>query len=247
MNPAASHEAVAGARLPLRLSFSVSGCCYAPQKSSGTAKVDLALRCAPPSGSVPDPVTACRRIAEHVGRFLGPTPNQQCIGGPPPWDMTITGVYRGTRIHRVYPNSTCPSRANRSQMQAWASLLRASPFVRVIVASDFHATPFPPRGIPHLTITVRRPHAATRVYSLGCAPPEGTHPDPAGACRALADYLRRPKRYVRCLGMYLGPIVSVTGRYDDRPFRLSFGWLCGRPRPVASDLRAIGAYSRSEG
>jgi hypothetical protein len=132
-------------------------------------------------------------------------------------------------------------------MQAWTSLLRASPFVRVIAASDFHTEPFPPPGIPHLTIAVRRPRGPTRVYTLGCRPPEGTHPDPAAACRALADYLRRPKRYVRCVGMYLGPTVSISGTYDRRALRLHFGWLCGRSAAVAADLRLIGAYERSEG
>jgi hypothetical protein len=161
--------------------------------------------------------------------------------------MTVTGAYRSTAVHRDYPNSTCPSEANRHQMDAWLSLLRASPFVRVIATNPFGTAPFPPPGTPHLTISVRRPHAATRTYTLGCVPPEDTHPDPAAACRALADYLRRPRGYVRCLGMYIGPIVTVTGTYDKRPFRLDFGWLCGRSQPVRADLRMIGAYKPNEG
>jgi len=47
--------------------------------------------------------------------------------------------------------------------------------------------------------------------------------------------------------MYIGPIVTVTGTYDKRPFRLDFGWLCGRSQPVRADLRMIGAYKPNEG
>ena len=131
--------------------FSVTGCCYSPAKASGAPKVTLTLACAPRAGRRPIPKGACRQIAANVDRFLGPTPSD-------------------------YPNSTCPSEANRHQMDAWLSLLRASPFVRVIATNPFGTAPFPPPGTPHLTISVRRPHAATRTYTLGCVPPEGTPP-----------------------------------------------------------------------
>jgi hypothetical protein len=238
---------VTRAQLPLRLAFSVSGCCYDPATASGVPKVELTLACAPPAGSVPNSRAACAEIAADVDRFLGPTPSQQCIGGPQPWGMTITGSYRGAAVHREYPNSTCASQADRDQMQAWLSLLRASPIVRAIVANPFNAAPFPPPGTPHLTIGVTRPKVVARTYTLACGPPEGTHPDPAAACRALADYLSRPKGYVRCIGMYVGPVVSVTGTYEGRPLRLGFGWLCGRSQPVRADLRVIGAYKPTEG
>jgi hypothetical protein len=112
-----------------------------------------------------------------------------------------------------------------------------------------------PAGI--LTVTVRmlpgrcalgvgRPgcgtaNAAVRHYSLTCGPSGGSMPNPARACDAITDYLRRQDRPGGCLGVDRSPgsTADLTGTFGHRPFSLKletgYSW-CGRPQPVLRDL-----------
>lgn len=76
---------------------------------------------------------------------------------------------------------------------------------------------------PETSLTVRvtaRPGASPRVWRLRCDPPGGTHPNPAGACAALAraknPFAPVPTGTV-CAQIYGGPqTAAITGVWRGR-------------------------------
>ncbi|WP_251094078.1 SSI family serine proteinase inhibitor [Streptomyces sp. Caat 7-52] len=87
------------------------------------------------------------------------------------------------------------------------------------------------RGGDHLTVVIRHAGAARDGrYEVYCHPGAGTHPDVAGACRALdahAHWGRDPFAPVPpdtlCTMLYGGPATArVTGTWAGRPVDTSF-------------------------
>ncbi len=85
----------------------------------------------------------------------------------------------------------------------------------------------PPSARTELTIVVRESAGATpKTWTLTCDPAGGTHPDPAGACAALAavkaPFAPLPSD-LACTQIYGGPqTATVTGTYRGKPVNTTF-------------------------
>lgn len=82
-------------------------------------------------------------------------------------------------------------------------------------------------GGTSLTITFQdSATAAPQTWTLTCDPPDGTHPDAAGACAALAaaqDPFKPLDKSMACTEIYGGPqTATVTGTYQGSPVNASF-------------------------
>lgn len=92
--------------------------------------------------------------------------------------------------------------------------------------------------------------SGTRVsWRLTCDPPDGDHPDPEGACRALAEAGERALPPVAkdrvCTQVYGGPeTATVTGTWRGQPVLSSFtrtdGCQIARWQSLAALLPSIG-------
>ena len=84
-----------------------------------------------------------------------------------------------------------------------------------------------PEPESRLEIEVRDgPEAPPRRWTLECDPPGGDHPDPAGACAALAaarDPFAPVPDYLRCAQVYFGPErATITGRWRGVPVQAEY-------------------------
>ena len=82
-------------------------------------------------------------------------------------------------------------------------------------------------GATALTIVLKEgPTTAPQTWTLTCDPLGGTHPDPAGACAALAavdDPFKPLDKSMACTQIYGGPqTATVTGTYKGTPVNASF-------------------------
>ncbi len=91
-----------------------------------------------------------------------------------------------------------------------------------------HVPPSPSgRGLSRLVVEVRpHPDAEPIRWTLRCDPPGGDHPDPVGACAAIAD-ARAPFDPVPadrpCAQVWSGPERAlVTGTWAGRPVHAEF-------------------------
>jgi hypothetical protein len=86
-----------------------------------------------------------------------------------------------------------------------------------------------------------------RRYGLTCGPVGGTAPNPAAACRAVADYLHRRSELPGCPGVLVGPgsTATIAGMVSDRPFRLrivaGYSW-CGQSKPLLRDFWILSVF-----
>ncbi len=100
----------------------------------------------------------------------------------------------------------------------------------------------------HLRVVVHRGHSRSS-YTLTCTPSGGSAPEPAAACRAIEDFIRRAahRRTARtCLCPLYANWISVTGVADGRrlphSIDVSFCAACGLAgKQAAADVRR--AYS----
>jgi hypothetical protein len=81
------------------------------------------------------------------------------------------------------------------------------------------ATPSGGHGDTDLTIVVDNGSGSTSTWQLSCNPPDGTHPDPKAACRALqangALALPPVPKDKACTQIYGGPeTATITGRWQ---------------------------------
>ena len=93
-----------------------------------------------------------------------------------------------------------------------------------------------------LTVIVHHGHSLSR-YTLTCGPSGGTAPDPADACRALEDFVRRGRRRrvanTCSCALYVNRIVVrgvVDGRRLAGPVEVSGCAACGMGRRAAADV-----------
>jgi hypothetical protein len=98
------------------------------------------------------------------------------------------------------------------------------------------ATPSGPAATPtsspspngtDLTVSVVDEEGQTRRWRLTCAPAGGDHPDPAGACAALAEKAAEALPAVAsdqmCTEVYGGPqTATLTGTWQGKPVNSSF-------------------------
>ena len=96
-----------------------------------------------------------------------------------------------------------------------------------------------------LTVTVHRGHSVSH-YTLTCGPSGGTAPDPADACRALEDFVRRERgrrTANTCMcPRYLNRIVVrgvVDGRSLAGPLEVSGCAACGLGQRAAADVAHV--------
>ncbi|GAA4663687.1 SSI family serine proteinase inhibitor [Kineococcus glutinatus] len=125
------------------------------------------------------------------------------------------------------------------------------------------ATPTAPAGTPAeaggtLTVSVSDGGTGTRTWTLTCGPdgaPGGDHPDPAGACAALAA-VEQPFAPVppdrMCTQVYGGPeTATVTGRWRGQDVQAAFkrtdGCEIARWNRLAALLQPGGAAGGSPG
>jgi hypothetical protein len=81
------------------------------------------------------------------------------------------------------------------------------------------ATPSGGHGDTDLTIVVDNGSGTTSTWQLSCNPPDGTHPDPKAACRALqangAAALPPVPKDKACTQIYGGPeTATITGTWQ---------------------------------
>jgi Subtilisin inhibitor-like len=96
------------------------------------------------------------------------------------------------------------------------------------VTEDPTATP----ATTELMIIVDDGAGARRTWTLSCDPPDGTHPNPAAACRALqahgAKALPPVRKDVACTEVYGGAqTATITGTWQGQRVRSSFSRVNG--------------------
>jgi hypothetical protein len=106
-----------------------------------------------------------------------------------------------------------------------------------------------------LRVVVHGGHSRSS-YTLTCAPAGGSAPQPAAACRAVGDFIRRSahRRTARtCLCPLYANWISVTGVVDGRrlpgSIQVSFCAACGLAgKQAATDVRrAFSAFHLTPG
>ncbi|MEP6640565.1 MAG: SSI family serine proteinase inhibitor [Gaiellales bacterium] len=175
--------------------------------------------CSPPRGSFANPGAVCAALARDSNAYLATSGGCDHFHADDGVAITISGRFRGRPLV-VHP--ACPE-TNR-----WFRLIRrtaAQPPLRRLPPSEL---------VVSVERTVDRWLPDMTRYTLNCAPPSGTHPHPAAACRSLGVIVRLGRRahLGNCIGFYRGPSVTVAGTYDGRSVRLAFGG-CATSRPGA--------------
>jgi hypothetical protein len=84
-----------------------------------------------------------------------------------------------------------------------------------------------PSGQDDLVIVAHTDQAAAVTWQLTCNPPQGSHPDPATACRVLTEHgdksLPAVPGNTACTEIYGGPeTATITGTWRGRPVNSSF-------------------------
>jgi hypothetical protein len=84
-----------------------------------------------------------------------------------------------------------------------------------------------PTGQDELVIVARTGEAPAVTWQLTCDPPHGSHPDPATACRVLAEHgdeaLPAVPGNTACTQIYGGPeTATITGTWRGQPVNSSF-------------------------
>jgi hypothetical protein len=89
-----------------------------------------------------------------------------------------------------------------------------------------------PTGQDELVIMASTGEAAAVTWQLTCSPPQGSHPDPATACRVLTEHgdqaLPAVSGDTACTQIYGGPeTATITGTWRGRPVNSSFSRVNG--------------------
>jgi hypothetical protein len=97
-----------------------------------------------------------------------------------------------------------------------------------VAASAFALAATPAPSATDLALAMQHTSGPTSAVSLRCQPPQGTHPNPSGACQTLStvdgNFDRLPHEQLMCTQIWDPVAVTATGQWQGNPVRFTHSY-----------------------